>query len=124
MQVEKSAGTFCQAKQSSKAEKLTEPEPVLIIIIRNVSPFPSWPRGQAVFLISFLFTLFVPLFPISGLVCTLPLLPSSSVSHFIMAASAPAEPRVKPTKPDEEAYKANLAQAEKEHAAAQEKLVR
>ncbi|EPS25338.1 hypothetical protein POX_c03737 [Penicillium oxalicum] len=39
-----------------------------------------------------------------------------------MAASAPAEPRVKPTKPDEEAYKANLAQAEKEHAAAQEKL--
>lgn len=40
-----------------------------------------------------------------------------------MAAPAPTEPRVKPTKPDEEAYKASLAQAEKEHAAAQEKLV-
>ncbi|KAJ6109108.1 hypothetical protein N7486_001342 [Penicillium sp. IBT 16267x] len=38
-----------------------------------------------------------------------------------MADTAPAE-RVKPTKPDEEAYKANLAQAEKEHTAAQEKL--
>lgn len=38
-------------------------------------------------------------------------------------APAPAEPRVKPTKPDEEAYKVNLAQAEKEHSAAQEKLV-
>lgn len=44
-------------------------------------------------------------------------------SHlFTMADTAPAE-RVKPTKPDEEAYKANLAQAEKEHTAAQEKLV-
>lgn len=40
-----------------------------------------------------------------------------------MASPAPAESRVKPTKPDEEAYKASLAQAEKEHAAAQEKLV-
>jgi hypothetical protein len=40
-----------------------------------------------------------------------------------MAAPAPAEPRAKPTKPDEEAYKASLAQAEKEHTAAQEKLV-
>ncbi|OOQ90382.1 nuclear segregation protein [Penicillium brasilianum] len=39
-----------------------------------------------------------------------------------MAAPAPAEPRAKPTKPDEEAYKASLAQAEKEHTAAQEKL--
>ncbi|KAJ5096827.1 hypothetical protein N7456_007548 [Penicillium angulare] len=40
-----------------------------------------------------------------------------------MADTAPAvEPRVKPTKPDEEAYKASLAQAEKEHTAAQEKL--
>jgi uncharacterized coiled-coil DUF342 family protein len=39
-----------------------------------------------------------------------------------MAAPAPAEARVKPTKPDEEAYKASLAQAEKEHTAAQEKL--
>ncbi|KAJ5247340.1 hypothetical protein N7468_002323 [Penicillium chermesinum] len=39
-----------------------------------------------------------------------------------MAENAPAEPRVKPTKPDEVAYKANLAKAEKEHAEAQEKL--
>jgi hypothetical protein len=31
--------------------------------------------------------------------------------------------QVKPTKPDEAAYKASLAEAEKEHAAAQEKLV-
>ncbi|KAJ5575342.1 hypothetical protein N7450_009241 [Penicillium hetheringtonii] len=37
-----------------------------------------------------------------------------------MASPAPAV--VKPTKPDEEAYKINLAQAEKEHTAAQEKL--
>lgn len=40
-----------------------------------------------------------------------------------MASPAPAEPKVRPTKPDEEAYKASLAQAEKEHTAAQEKLV-
>ncbi|KAJ5682633.1 hypothetical protein N7462_005798 [Penicillium macrosclerotiorum] len=40
-----------------------------------------------------------------------------------MAAPASvAEPRVKPTKPDEEAYKASLAQAEEEHTAAQKKL--
>lgn len=38
-----------------------------------------------------------------------------------MASPAPAA--VKPTKPDEEAYKISLAQAEKEHTAAQEKLV-
>ncbi|KAJ5091423.1 hypothetical protein NUU61_006293 [Penicillium alfredii] len=37
-------------------------------------------------------------------------------------AETASEPRAKPTKPDEEAYKVNLAQAEKEHAAAQEKL--
>lgn len=41
-----------------------------------------------------------------------------------MASPAPEELKVKPTKPDEEAYKASLAQAEKEHTAAQEKLVR
>jgi uncharacterized coiled-coil DUF342 family protein len=43
-----------------------------------------------------------------------------------VAAAAPAasEPKGKPQKPDEEAYKAELAKAEKEHAAAQEKLVR
>lgn len=51
VKVEKSAGTFCQARQFSKAEKLTEPEPVLII--RNVSPFPSW---ATLFSLSFLFT--------------------------------------------------------------------
>lgn len=39
------------------------------------------------------------------------------------ASPAPAEPTVKPTKPDEVAYKASLAQAEKEHTAVQEKLV-
>jgi uncharacterized coiled-coil DUF342 family protein len=33
-----------------------------------------------------------------------------------------SEPKVRPTKPDEETFKANLAQAEKEHAAVQEKL--
>jgi hypothetical protein len=34
-----------------------------------------------------------------------------------------SEPKVRPTRPDEETFKANLAQAEKEHAAVQEKLV-
>lgn len=38
--------------------------------------------------------------------------------------TAPTEPKVKPTKPNEDAFKADLAQAEKEHAAVQEKLVR
>lgn len=38
--------------------------------------------------------------------------------------ASPAPVAVKPTKPDEEAYKISLAQAEKEHTAAQEKLVR
>ncbi|KAL4806572.1 hypothetical protein BDV18DRAFT_137824 [Aspergillus unguis] len=33
-----------------------------------------------------------------------------------------SEPKVRPTRPDEEAFKANLAQAEKEHSAVQEKL--
>ncbi|KAL4740454.1 hypothetical protein BDV11DRAFT_185243 [Aspergillus similis] len=33
-----------------------------------------------------------------------------------------SEPKVRPTKPDEETFKARLAQAEKEHAAVQEKL--
>ena len=41
------------------------------------------------------------------------------------AESAPvSEPKVKPTKPDEEVYKATLEAAEKELAASQEKLVR
>lgn len=40
------------------------------------------------------------------------------------AQSAPAvEQKVKPTKPNEDAYKADLALAEKEHAAIKEKLV-
>lgn len=34
-----------------------------------------------------------------------------------------SEPKVKPARPDEEAFKANLSQAEKEHSAVQEKLV-
>ncbi|RDW89976.1 putative nuclear segregation protein (Bfr1) [Aspergillus mulundensis] len=36
--------------------------------------------------------------------------------------SEASEPKVRPTRPDEEAFKAALAQAEKEHAAVQEKL--
>jgi hypothetical protein len=44
-----------------------------------------------------------------------------------MAAAANAAPateqKARPTKPNEEAFKADLAQAEKEHAAVQEKLV-
>lgn len=48
-----------------------------------------------------------------------------------MAAAAGTQPaaqpaqgqKVKPTKPDEETFKADLAKAEKEHAAVQEKLV-
>ncbi|CAG7976625.1 unnamed protein product [Penicillium salamii] len=42
-------------------------------------------------------------------------------SHFVAMAANDAE-RVKPTKPDEAAYKTNLAEAEKQHTAAQEKL--
>lgn len=40
------------------------------------------------------------------------------------ATDAAVEQKTRPTKPDEATYKANLAIAEKEHAAAQEKLVR
>ena len=40
------------------------------------------------------------------------------------ATDAAAGQKARPTKPDEAAYKAKLAAAEKEHAAAQEKLVR
>lgn len=40
------------------------------------------------------------------------------------ATDAAAGQKTRPTKPDEATYKANLATAEKEHAAAQEKLVR
>lgn len=43
----------------------------------------------------------------------------------IPAAEAPKDkqPVVKPEKPDEDKYKEDLAKAEKEHTAAQEKLV-
>lgn len=40
------------------------------------------------------------------------------------ATDAAVEQKARPTKPDEAEYKANLAKAEKEHAAVQEKLVR
>lgn len=40
-----------------------------------------------------------------------------------VAMAATDAERVKPTKPDEAAYKTSLAEAEKEHTAAQEKLV-
>jgi hypothetical protein len=40
------------------------------------------------------------------------------------ATDAAVEQKARPTKPDEATYKANLATAEKEHTAAQEKLVR
>lgn len=41
-----------------------------------------------------------------------------------VANSAPTlEHKVRPAKPDEEAFKSALAQAEKEHSAVQEKLV-
>jgi hypothetical protein len=72
-------------------------------------------------------------FPLVGIFFFLPFFPGlNSLSFlsfvlpasFTMASPAPAEPKVKPSKPDEEAYKASLAQAEKEHTAAQEKLVR
>ena len=62
------------------------------------------------------------------LVPTPDLSPPFSLS-FVMASvktdsPAASENKVKPTKPDEESYKAELANAEKEHAAVQEKLVR
>ena len=102
VKAEKSAGTFCQARSFSKAEKLTEPEPVLII--QTVSPFPSW-ASPLLFSLSFHFP-----FPPRKLP-TLSFLTFLCSSSHTMAAPAPAEPRVKPTKPDEEAYKASLAQA-------------
>ena len=40
------------------------------------------------------------------------------------AASAPVEPKPKPQKPDEQAFKADLEKAEKELAAVQKRLVR
>ena len=51
----------------------------------------------------------------------------SAATMSIMDAGAEPSPKVqksRPEKPDEQQYKENLAQAEKEHAAAQEKVVR
>jgi len=48
--------------------------------------------------------------------------PSSAVTVTTLNATA-ADKRVKPEKPDEEAFKANLAKVEKEHAAVMERLV-
>ena len=50
-------------------------------------------------------------------------------SAATMSMDAGAEPspkaqKARPDKPDEQQYKENLAKAEKEHAAAQEKVVR
>lgn len=53
---------------------------------------------------------------------SLPSLCLSFYIQFVAMAATDAE-RVKPTKPDEAAYKTSLAEAEKEHTAAQEKLV-
>lgn len=52
--------------------------------------------------------------------------PSAATISTIDAGSDRLEkqPKPRPEKPDEQLYKENLAKAEKEHAAAQEKLVR
>jgi len=110
VKVEKSAGTFCQAT-FGKAEKPTEP-----IEDSNYSPFPSSllfsnPRPVIDFFLSFFLSLF------KFFSCFL------SFLFLLLTMASPAPAVVKPTKPDEEAYKINLAQAEKEHTAAQEKLV-
>jgi len=50
-----------------------------------------------------------------------------SAADISTSASTPAvekQEKVRPTKPDEEKYKSDLAKAEKEHSTAQEKLVR
>jgi hypothetical protein len=46
----------------------------------------------------------------------------SAVAVMTLNATA-ADKRAKPEKPDEEAFKANLAKVEKEHAAVMERLV-
>lgn len=51
----------------------------------------------------------------------------SAATMSIMDAGAEPSPKLqksRPEKPDEQQYKESLAQAEKEHAAAQEKVVR
>jgi hypothetical protein len=50
--------------------------------------------------------------------------PGINQDNMSAAVSEPAGQNTRPVKPDEDAYKASLAQAEKEHTAAQEKLVR
>ena len=49
---------------------------------------------------------------------------ADSTSTTTPKVDAKAQPKPIPEKPDEEAFKANLANAEKEHAITQEKLVR
>ena len=52
--------------------------------------------------------------------------PSAATMSTIDAGAEPTEKsqKVKPEKPDESKYKEDLSKAEKEHAAAQEKMVR
>lgn len=52
--------------------------------------------------------------------------PSEATMSIMDAGAEPSAKAQKsrPEKPDEQQYKENLAQAEKEHAAAQEKVVR
>lgn len=52
--------------------------------------------------------------------------PSATTMSTIDAGAEPAgrSQKTKPEKPDEQKYKEDLAKAEKEHAAAQEKVVR
>ena len=48
---------------------------------------------------------------------------STPSTTTVSTSNAAAEKKAKPEKPDEDAFKANLAMAEKEHAAAMERLV-
>lgn len=49
--------------------------------------------------------------------------PAAQTATTDASATQGKQPIVKPDKPDEDKYKEDLAKAEKEHAAAQEKLV-
>ena len=52
--------------------------------------------------------------------------PSAATMSIMDAGAEPSSKaqKTRPEKPDEQQYKENLAKAEKEHAAAQEKVVR
>lgn len=52
--------------------------------------------------------------------------PSAATMSTIDAGSEPSQKpqKMKPEKPDEQKYRENLAKAQKEHAAAQERVVR